>query len=208
MHKVNFDARNDYEMIQNYNVLQDVFNKLKITKSWINSTLHLNLSKVEEACTGAVQCQLMDAAHPGIMPMHKVNFDASYDYEMIQNYNVLQDVFNKLKITKHCCSSLIAAVVLLSSSSDSATALYRTDFSGRDGLSSRQMHLVVAQVDGSAMFVGPQFRPIGGNITAHATTTRSERKRPGAKEVVSSPCLPEAEAKFQIAVDGTADVKD
>ena len=31
---------------------------------------------------------------------------------------------------------------------------------------------VVAQVDGSAMFAGPQIKPIGGNIMAHASTTR------------------------------------
>ncbi|XP_071721401.1 DNA repair protein RAD51 homolog 1-like [Rutidosis leptorrhynchoides] len=118
---------------------------------------------------------------------------------------------------------------------DSATALYRTDFSGRGELSARQMHLakflrslqkladefgvavvitnqVVAQVDGSAMFAGPQFKPIGGNIMAHASTTRlSLRKGRGDEricKVISSPCLTEAEARFVISTEGVIDVKD
>ena len=32
---------------------------------------------------------------------------------------------------------------------------------------------VVAQVDGSAIFAGPQIKPIGGNIMAHASMKRS-----------------------------------
>ncbi|XP_039562464.1 DNA repair protein RAD51 homolog 1-like, partial [Passer montanus] len=76
---------------------------------------------------------------------------------------------------------------------DSATALYRTDYSGRGELSARQMHLarflrmllrladefgvavvitnqVVAQVDGAAMFAADPKKPIGGNIIAHASS--------------------------------------
>ncbi|GLJ45785.1 hypothetical protein SUGI_0963540 [Cryptomeria japonica] len=69
--------------------------------TWINSTLQLNLSKVEEAASGAVHCQMMDMIHPGVVPIHKVNFEAKTEYDMIQNYKLLQEIFSKLKIEKH-----------------------------------------------------------------------------------------------------------
>ncbi|KAI5389756.1 hypothetical protein KIW84_075161 [Lathyrus oleraceus] len=39
----------------------------------------------EKACSGVVHCQLLDATRPGIVLMHKVNFDAKSGYEMIQS---------------------------------------------------------------------------------------------------------------------------
>ncbi|TMS01484.1 DNA repair protein RAD51-like protein B [Larimichthys crocea] len=118
---------------------------------------------------------------------------------------------------------------------DSATALYRTDYSGRGELSARQGHLgrflrmllrladefgvavvitnqVVAQVDGAAMFSADPKKPIGGNIMAHASTTRLYlRKGRGETricKIYDSPCLPEAEAMFAINADGVGDAKD
>lgn len=53
-------------------------------------------------------------------------------------------------------------------------------------------------------------KPIGGNILAHASTTRlSMRKGRGQEriaKVVDSPCLPEADGKFQITPMGIMDV--
>ncbi|KAH6563483.1 hypothetical protein BASA50_004737 [Batrachochytrium salamandrivorans] len=119
---------------------------------------------------------------------------------------------------------------------DSATALYRTDYSGRGELSARQVHLaqflrtlmrladefgvavvltnqVVAQVDGSAgMFNPDPKKPIGGNIMAHASTTRLYLRKGRAEtricKIYDSPCLPEAEAVFAINADGIGDAKE
>ncbi|PIO41223.1 hypothetical protein AB205_0214970 [Aquarana catesbeiana] len=104
---------------------------------------------------------------------------------------------------------------------DSATALYRTDYSGRGELSARQMHLarflrmllrLADEVDGAAMFAADPKKPIGGNIIAHASTTRLYlRKGRGETricKIYDSPCLPEAEAMFAINADGVGDAKD
>lgn len=144
--------------------------------------------------------------------------------------------------TDHQTQLLIMASAMMTESRyallvvDSATALYRTDYSGRGELSARQMHLarflrmllriadehgvavvitnqVVAQVDGAAsMFGGDQKKPIGGNIIAHASTTRLYlRKGRGETricKIYDSPCLPESEAMFSINADGIGDVKE
>lgn len=68
---------------------------------WINSLCGLNLSKVEQTCTGAVACQILDAMYPGKVPMSKVDWSANKDYEYIANYKVLQKCFTNLKIDKH-----------------------------------------------------------------------------------------------------------
>ena len=119
---------------------------------------------------------------------------------------------------------------------DSATALFRTDFTGRGELAARQQKLaqflrrlqrlsdefgcavvitnqVVAKVDGGpgAMF-GPQLTPIGGNIIAHASTTRLFFKKSRGEnricKIYDSPCLPEDEATFAIGAEGIRDASD
>ena len=114
---------------------------------------------------------------------------------------------------------------------DSATALYRTDYSGRAELSNRQMSLakflrnlqkiadehkivvvitnqVVATVDGNS-FGGNDKKPIGGHIMAHACQTRLYLKK-GLKQnrickIYDSPSLPEAEASYSITDRGIDD---
>lgn len=56
------------------------------------------------------------------------------------------------------------------------------------------------------MAFGPQMKAIGGNIMAHATTTRVELKKGKGEtrkaKIIASPSMPEAEAMFAIAADG------
>lgn len=68
--------------------------------SWINNFLSLNYTKIEEFASGCAHCQVFDALFPGKVPLHKVNFGAKMDYEFIQNYKILQTVFDRCKIEK------------------------------------------------------------------------------------------------------------
>lgn len=117
---------------------------------------------------------------------------------------------------------------------DSATALFRTDYMGRGELSERQMQMaqflrqltrlaeefgvavfitnqVVANPDGMS-FAKDSTKPIGGNIIAHASTTRL-RLRKGRGEnrictVFDSPTLPEADAQFAVSNAGICDATE
>eukprot|EP00166_Cyanidium_caldarium_P003123 ctg_302.g128 len=119
---------------------------------------------------------------------------------------------------------------------DSATSLYRVDYSGRGELSARQQHLnqfmsglvkmaeefnvaalitnqVQACPDGAAaMFVANPMKPIGGHVMAHASTTRVCLRKGRAEQriakLVDSPALPEAETTFEIGVGGVVDVTE
>lgn len=51
-------------------------------------------------CNGSIACQLLDALHPGVVPMKKLDFNARGEYDCINNYKVLQEMFDKFKISK------------------------------------------------------------------------------------------------------------
>lgn len=117
---------------------------------------------------------------------------------------------------------------------DSATALFRTDYTGRGELSERQMQMgqflrqltrlteefgvavlitnqVVANPDGMS-FAKDATKPIGGNIIAHASQTRLRlRKGRGENRIMTvydSPSLPESDATFALSGSGICDATE
>ncbi len=144
--------------------------------------------------------------------------------------------------TAHQNQLLVAAASMMAETRfslvivDSATALYRTEYNGRGELSSRQVSLgrflrnlqrladefgvavvvtnqvVAANLDGASMFAGPSLKAVGGNIMAHATTTRLWFKKGRGEnrmvKIISSPYLPERDAQFGIQDGGITDAKE
>ncbi|KAF3776259.1 DNA repair RAD51-like protein B [Nymphaea thermarum] len=105
---------------------------------------------------------------------------------------------------------------------DCATALYRRDFPRREEHAEKLKHLAqfLRRLDNLAFVFGvaavitnqiTQTFPIGGNTIAHASTTRLALSKGSGGEhickVVHSPCLVEAEARFQISREGVRDAR-
>ena len=68
--------------------------------TWVSTTLNLEIKSIEETQTGAIFCQLLDAAHPGTIRMNKVNWKAKLETEYISNFKLFQEGLIKNNIEK------------------------------------------------------------------------------------------------------------
>lgn len=219
--------------------ITEMFGEFRTGKTQVAHTLAVTCQLPVENGGGAGKCLYIDTEGT-FRPERLLEIAARFGLDGEQ---VLDNVaYARAYNSDHQSALLIQASAMMAESRyallivDSATALYRTDYSGRGELSARQMHLarylrslqrladefgvavvitnqVVAQVDGaSAMFNPDPKKPIGGNIIAHASTTRLYfRKGRGETricKIYDSPCLPEAEATFGIYAGGINDANE
>ncbi|ELW72259.1 Microtubule-associated protein RP/EB family member 1 [Tupaia chinensis] len=68
--------------------------------AWINESLQLNLTKMEQLCSGAAYCQFMDMLFPGSIALKKVKFQAKLEHKYIQNFKILQAGFKRMGVDK------------------------------------------------------------------------------------------------------------
>lgn len=67
--------------------------------AWVNETLDLDITKVEQCGTGAVFCQLFDSIHLDV-PMAKVKFAVNTEYQYLNNFKILQSCFTRHQIDR------------------------------------------------------------------------------------------------------------
>ncbi|XP_010888928.1 microtubule-associated protein RP/EB family member 1-like isoform X2 [Esox lucius] len=68
--------------------------------SWINESVQMNYTKIEQLCSGAAYCQFMDMLFPGCIPLKKVKFQAKLETEFLHNFKLLQTSFKKIGVDK------------------------------------------------------------------------------------------------------------
>ncbi|XP_072528879.1 microtubule-associated protein RP/EB family member 3b [Salminus brasiliensis] len=68
--------------------------------AWVNDSLQLTYTKIEQLCSGASYCQFMDMLFPGCVLLKKVKFQAKLEHEYIHNFKVLQAAFKKMNVDK------------------------------------------------------------------------------------------------------------
>lgn len=68
--------------------------------AWVNESLQLTYTKIEQLCSGAAYCQFMDVLFPGCLLLKKVKFNARLEHEFIHNFKVLQAAFKRMNVDK------------------------------------------------------------------------------------------------------------
>ncbi|KAI1890264.1 hypothetical protein AGOR_G00151930 [Albula goreensis] len=68
--------------------------------AWLNSSLQTKFTKVEQTCSGAAFCQLMDWLFPGSLDLAQVKFQTQEEVDFIHNFNLLEASFRMKGVTK------------------------------------------------------------------------------------------------------------
>ncbi|XP_060737624.1 DNA (cytosine-5-)-methyltransferase 3 beta, duplicate a isoform X2 [Tachysurus vachellii] len=79
--------------------LQDKSSRYELL-AWLNKTLQTKFTKMEEICSGACFCQLMDWLFPGSIDINKVRFQCQEEADFRHNYSLLQTGFKIMGVTK------------------------------------------------------------------------------------------------------------
>jgi len=179
--------------------LTEIFGEFRTGKSQICHTLAVTCQLPINQGGGEGKCLYIDTEGTfrperllAIAERYKMNGEEVLDnVAYARAYNTDQQLDLLIDASAMMSESRYALLIV-----DSATALYRCDYVGRAELASRQAHLgrflrhllrmadeygvavvitnqVTAEVNGGAsMFQADPKKPIGGNIIAHASTTR------------------------------------
>lgn len=68
--------------------------------AWVNDSLQLTYTKIEQLGSGAAYCQFMDMLFPGCILLKKIKYNAKLEHEYIQNFKVLQASFKRMNVDK------------------------------------------------------------------------------------------------------------
>ena len=82
--------------------------------AWVNCCLGSDLTRIEQLCSGAAYCQLMDILFPGeiykspiiylqssgCIHLKKVKFESNLEHEYIQNFQLVKIAFSALGVHK------------------------------------------------------------------------------------------------------------
>uniref|UniRef100_A0A1Q3EVM6 Putative microtubule-binding protein involved in cell cycle control n=1 Tax=Culex tarsalis TaxID=7177 RepID=A0A1Q3EVM6_CULTA len=68
--------------------------------AWVNRTLLAEFKKIEELCTGAAYCQMMDILFPGCVPLKRIKYCTNLEHDFINNLKIFQNALVAMKVDK------------------------------------------------------------------------------------------------------------
>jgi len=69
--------------------------------NWVKTNFSPGISKIEDASTGSLYCQIINEIYPKKVKMNKVNFKAKLEHESLANFKILQQGFMSCNISKN-----------------------------------------------------------------------------------------------------------